>query len=57
MARILREKKRPRAGAEEDVIRILRIVAQAANIAAIRAQNRPLTGPAGNGDRQSITTK
>ena len=34
-----------RAGSQKDVIRIVRIVAKAADVSTIRPQNRPLAGP------------
>ena len=39
-------------GAQEDMVWIVRIVGQAANIAAIRPQGGPLTGPNGRGAEQ-----
>ena len=42
---IAEAKMTPRAGSQKDVIGILRIISEAADVAAIRPQNRPLAGP------------
>src|SRR5205823_3218965 len=44
-AAIVGSENGPGVGAEEDVVGVLRIISQAAYVAAIRPQNRPLSCP------------
>ncbi len=50
---IIRDEKCSGAGAQKDVIRVLRIVGQAAHVAAIGTQRSPLAGPKGSCTKQN----
>src|SRR5277367_1821615 len=51
MAAIFRDKNHTGASAEENAVRVLRIISEAAYVAPIRTQNGPLIRRAGRKDR------
>ena len=52
MAAIFGEENHTRAGAQENAVRVMRIIGEAANIASVRPQRGPLSGPCGAGAAQ-----